>query len=330
MSKRVIIPIKEDPEIIISNIRKIFGLEYDPYLSIDNDLLLIAFTPKCKTRQINSKYKTCNHQSLEFYGDKAFYSVVASLLYDIFGLNATPGFLTNLNSRLTKNMLFFDLMRDKNACILVRGKKYNVGIKSNGRFHNECADTFEAIIGVLFIHLNNLGLDFISYIKTWLFKNTGFAFALKTILDEMDIKDKLIYFINDRIKLKSHWISHYTKLINDLNEMKSSISPEIYLATLNNYNNALNISEDNFSNSAVIIERYTPIDDIFYFLNWNYNGPILENDTYVLTAGPNGITYLVSNGKTPQETIQEALNYLKSMGYIVYNRKILSSYSDYL
>lgn len=126
MSKYTIVPIKEDPKTIISDIREIFGLNEYPYQNIDNDLLLISFTPKCKINQqpnLNLKYQTCNHQSLEFYGDKCFYSVIASLLFDIFGLSPSPGFLTNLTNKLTKNILFFDLMRDKNACILVRGKK---------------------------------------------------------------------------------------------------------------------------------------------------------------------------------------------------------------
>lgn len=181
---------------------------------------------------------------------------------------------------------------------------------------------------MLFIHLNNLKLDFILYIKNWLFKNTGFGFALKTILDEMDIKDKLVHFINNKATLRSHWISHYTKLKDNL--MKSSLSPQEYWFLLNNYNNALNISEDYFSDSAIIVERDTSIENIFYFLGWNYNGPIFENDKYVITAGPDGLIILISNGNSPQEVTQEAINFLKSMGYIVYNKNILSSYSDYL
>lgn len=71
MKKRIITS-NESNEKIIFGIRSKFNL--------NDDLLLIAFTPKCIAPK--NKYGICDHQSLEFYGDKIFYSLIMSLLYD--------------------------------------------------------------------------------------------------------------------------------------------------------------------------------------------------------------------------------------------------------
>ena len=71
----------------------------------------------------------------EFYGDRILYGIIASLLYDFFGLSKSPQFYTLLISDITSNRLLTDLMLNKKACEFVRSGQYT--IIDQKRFHNQ-------------------------------------------------------------------------------------------------------------------------------------------------------------------------------------------------
>jgi len=154
----------------VSRVKSIFGLDKFPFEDIDDDLLLLAFTANCnyirEKHELLAAYGTCDHESLEFYGDRVLYDVISLILYDIFGLQITPGLLTRIMSFITSNRTLTDVMLNKNACVLVRSFPYTI------TGHNECADSFEALIGALFVHLVNKRLNHSEYISRWILDNT--------------------------------------------------------------------------------------------------------------------------------------------------------------
>jgi len=67
-----ITPIAAEPKEIIRMIRDIFGLNEYPFDGMDNDIIFLAFMPKCYgaddlKEKLKGKYGTCDHQTLEFY-----------------------------------------------------------------------------------------------------------------------------------------------------------------------------------------------------------------------------------------------------------------------
>lgn len=128
----------------------------------------------------------------------------------------TPHFYSVLNRDLTKNRLLTDLMINKNACNLVRSNfNYRIGVRK-GQFHNICADSFEALIGAIFVHLKTRRLDYMLYIKNWLLKNTELPFVLKKHLNDMGYENKTVYIVNNRKYLLDEWIQQYEMLKNQL------------------------------------------------------------------------------------------------------------------
>src|SRR5438552_486181 len=134
MTSRYIYTAKISELDLIKQIRSLFGLNESPFDTLDNDFILLAFIPACISNNYNlnqatlvrlkKKYGVCDHQMLEFYGDRVFYDVLAIILYDLFGLNNTPSFLTALNNYLASNRLLADLMLNKDACKYVRSLNY--------------------------------------------------------------------------------------------------------------------------------------------------------------------------------------------------------------
>ncbi|SNW62692.1 Ribonuclease III [Orpheovirus IHUMI-LCC2] len=165
----------------IKEVRYMFGLDNYPLNDMDDYLILLAFTPI--DNDINNisdntkiiwmeKYGIDNNESLEFYGDRVLYGVMSSVLFKIFGLGCTPHFLTQTMSSFTNNRILTELMLNKGGCFLLRTNNYTIENKKK-KFHNKCADCLEALIGAIFIHLLNKGLDYNYYIAEWLLSNTN-------------------------------------------------------------------------------------------------------------------------------------------------------------
>ena len=112
---RHINPIQGTTPFIVNKIRETFGLDEYPFSEMEDDILLLAFTPICQEDSIEypiftQKYRTCDHQTLEFYGDRILYGIIADIMYDFFEFTMTPQFYTSLNILITGNRLLTDLM----------------------------------------------------------------------------------------------------------------------------------------------------------------------------------------------------------------------------
>ena len=110
---------------------------------------------------------------------------------DLFGLRTTPRFLTETTNFITGNRSLTDLMINKNACQFIRSPPFN--ITEAGKFHNKCADSLEALIGVLFFHLKSITYSYVFIIKDWLLKNTRLAFLLRQYLIHNGTKYPYVY-----------------------------------------------------------------------------------------------------------------------------------------
>lgn len=171
---RTIVPIKLTEFQFINQIKSLFGLNEKPFNNIDSDLLLLAFIPTCTkdpkiltkgtSVRLQRKFGVCNHQTLEFYGDRILYDAITYIIYDLFGVDSTPELLTNIFNLLSSNRFLTDIMIDKDACKFVRSDIYNIA-ETRTRFHNICADSLEALVGALFVHLNQNKLDHSVYIR---------------------------------------------------------------------------------------------------------------------------------------------------------------------
>ena len=298
--RKVVVTKTESDNKIISEIRDKFNLDEDPFNSIDDQLLLLAFTPYCKT--INNKYGICDHQSLEFYGDKIFYSVIMSLLYDFFGLKQTPQFYNDLTSQLTNNRILTDLMINKSACELVRSDNYTIN-KTQKKFHNKCADSLEALFGVMYVNFRTKRVDYTGIIKHWLLKNTKFPFIIKKFLNNKGYKDIPVYVVNDRKKLMDEWIKY----------------PE----------HKIDLKELDFAYSGIIFNSTDSIEHIFKLLNWDYN-PIFDGTTYKIYGKPNGIDQIIGIGNTIENTIKNSIFLMQKRGFIVPMQNIETPFSDEL
>lgn len=281
---QLIKPLTLSAETFVERVKKSFGLNVPPFSSIDSELLLLAFTASCSflsppfKRDLISHFGVCNFQSLEFYGDRVLYDVTSLILYDTFGLEATPSFLTQVTSFLTNNRSLTDIMINKNACSLVRSPPYM--IKEGRKFHNLCADSFEALVGALFIHLINLNLDHSLYITSWILRNTSLPAFLYEYLADKGI-NALVY-------------SPVTKEELESREGKGE------------------------KNSSLLTYTNKPLSQIYAELGWKYSPPIKEKKgVYLLYGEPNGEEKVIAEGKTSKEAEKRGLQYLIDMGYII-------------
>lgn len=155
----------------VRGVRKIFGLYVPPFNAMDDDLLLLAFTPRCNKEtknRLKTKYGVCNQQTLEFYGDKIINAIIAILVYSIVGLESTPCYLTQVVGHLVSNRFFTRVMMISGACSYVRGESY----VAEGK--NPCGDTLEALMGALFVYLSNTGrVDYMAILTGWMIDSMG-------------------------------------------------------------------------------------------------------------------------------------------------------------
>jgi hypothetical protein len=184
---------KGPDEVFILEVRETFNLNSAPWDTMDNDLVHLAFIPNCSVidgllrERLMQKYGTCDHQSLEVYGDITLYTVVSQIIFDHVGLAESAGFITRLKAKMTTNRLFTDFMINKNGCRFVRITDYQIRDRSGG-IHNVCADSFESLIGAMFIHAyKNLKVDAYKAIRQWFERNTEILSYLYDIIGHKKI-----------------------------------------------------------------------------------------------------------------------------------------------
>lgn len=121
-----------------------------------DDLITLAITHHGKVSNvIQRKYKTHDGQSLEYYGDRVLYILMAQMfMTEIFGLNVSPSILTKNQASFNSNKQFNNIMNYYGLCNRLvhmyygRGKKLNV----TDRKIKQCADMFESIVGAMYYY----------------------------------------------------------------------------------------------------------------------------------------------------------------------------------
>lgn len=141
-------------------LRGTYWEEIDPYL------FLIAFTTAGMATKFPDKlryfllenYGMIHHEKFEFYGDRIISAINATqlLVNDYHSI----GKIINIAGQ---NKVFICLMKNKNLC---RGFFHNKPLRGKS-----CADTFEAIIGLLYWYLEKTygsRFDTLQYVEQWL------------------------------------------------------------------------------------------------------------------------------------------------------------------
>jgi hypothetical protein len=148
--------IKTEKIIDILDIRKFFP-------NVDKDLITLAITPSGqRISKVPSGVdkKFANYESLEFYGDSVLDFLIVDEVETLFGLNISPGDLTRIKQQIVKNDSLTGYSADLKVCRIL-------GVRDISRLkkHNICADSFEAIIGALYIQY---GIRNLLKIQNWL------------------------------------------------------------------------------------------------------------------------------------------------------------------
>lgn len=310
---------------LLKSVRATFGLDAPPFDDIDDDLLLLAFIPECSTRgidpivysRIKSKYKTCSHQTLEFYGDRILYGVVSSVVMDTVGLDSTPGFLTTMVSTLTNNRTMTDIMLNKTACPFLRTPKFI--IRNEAKFHNQCADAFEAVIGMLFVHAQQKRLAIVESIKEWLLRSTNMPFYVSEYIEGKGLNNSKVYAAVDKRQLIDRLNARYREQLGSLEQNKAELGDEMYGFLVELFEREYTASLDDFAPRAVVVDPNDSVEQLYSRLGWSYQEPVYndELELWSLLGRPNGAEKRIALGETREEVLLNARQYLVDMGYIV-------------
>jgi hypothetical protein len=103
-----------------------------------------------------------DYESLEFYGDVVLTMLIVDKIKYRYGLDVTPYILTELKKRMVENSALTQFAKELDVCYSV----FNIPINKDLPKHNICSDTFESIIGILYIQY---GMTNLNSIKKWLF-----------------------------------------------------------------------------------------------------------------------------------------------------------------
>lgn len=241
-------------ESFINIIKDTFGLNDEYFSDIDDTLLLLAFTPTCNTKisllsdeeykKFQEKYQTCNNQILEYFGDRFLYVIIVDYLYEIYGFSINNKTFNDIIQFITSNRTMTHIMEDKQSCIYVRMKKYS--IVEDKIFHNFCGDTFEALIGALYIHLTQKHFNAIQILKFWLIKYTTIPQRLYHYVINNNISSNGIYML---LPNEQAFYNNWTKY-----------------NTIKNYKFDLSL----LSSRTYIVSKNTPLKNIYEILKWPY------------------------------------------------------------
>lgn len=121
-------------------------LNYPLIENIDKSLVLLAIVePNSQLyhttkKESANKYHAVNNDRLEFLGDAVLELLISDMLYKK-GIE-TAGRLSVIRSVIVRNVSLICLMNDQNLCDVTK------------KIEKNCADMFEAIVGAVYVHLD--------------------------------------------------------------------------------------------------------------------------------------------------------------------------------
>lgn len=318
--------------LLVQNIRQFFGLTEPPFDTIPDNFLLLAFSPVCNQdplfiepstfQEILQTYGVCDHQTLEAYGDRILYSIITSIVYEALRLTTTPQILHKMMIFLSSNRLFTEIMLNKNVCKYVRTPNYPIAESS--RFHNECADSFEALVAVLFFHLAESGYqNYFDLIKLWFLKNTDISFRIKDYLIRHHIFG-FVYTIIDPNTLIPRIEQYKRSNQNYLDKLKPSLSEQQYSRLFDIFYHKLTLTIDDTISESVIIEPSDTLEQIYYSLGWQYIPPMYDSDLniYYITGYPIEESIPIGIGNSIESAENDAIDHLLTLGYITLHKPV--------
>lgn len=275
-----------DVKSYVQFVRKLFGLDKEPYLEIDDYLILLTTSPSCKhfpdenAAQLRQLYQACDYESLEFYGDRVLYTIIAMILSSAFKLKLNPGLLTEYSHFLASNKTFTSLFEDK--CVQLH--KYPKTFKPK---HNVCGDTFEATVGMLFYHFYIIkqNIQFIEIIYDWVVTNTGIIQFLTNKLEE----DNQYQYLSEAI------VSKNVRGVKPTTDLEQELAPP---------------------KAIVYVTPTTTLEEIYEKLGWNKPVIYTQDDVYVLDGVINDKEWPIAIGFTQEELVENAKEWLLTHGYI--------------
>lgn len=151
------------------------GVLYYPLIdNIDADLIMLAIIEPGSQlylplyNKLLKKYQAINNDRLEFLGDAVLELVVSDMLYQR-GIK-TASELTRIRSVLVRNVSLICLMNDRNLC------------DTSKTIGKNCADMFEAIVGAVYLHLNQKdNVNPIKIISKWMIE----IWNINVIIDDI-------------------------------------------------------------------------------------------------------------------------------------------------
>ncbi|MHB1955053.1 MAG: ribonuclease III domain-containing protein [Sulfobacillus sp.] len=306
---------------VLGILRASFGLDVPPFDDIDDDFLWLALTPAChasplskRVRQrIFEKYGTCDHQVLEFYGDRILYGIAAMLSYRIFGVGQSLKLVEEFIKTVTSNRSLTDLMVSKNACRLVQ-LNTTFFLKPRQRiFHNRCADTFEALLAALSIHLEKKGLPVQETLLDWMLRRTNLPHVVQVFLTNKAKDNLAIYSPNDRKQMVARLNAERRSEALEFLEL-----PEIqaYPALQEELLREEELQLQDFADRAVLISAQdSRPESVYRALGWGQ--PDLSFSELEIWSYRHG-TMVLGTGFSPEEAWQNARQFLVSLGYVIF------------
>lgn len=104
-------------------------------------------------KKLKNKYQSPDNDKLELLGDAVLELLVSDTLYT---KNLSVGKMSKVRQAIVRNVSLICLMNDRKLCDV------------NTYITKSCADTFEAIIGAVYIHLNQYDVNPIKIMNQWL------------------------------------------------------------------------------------------------------------------------------------------------------------------
>lgn len=154
----------------IEEIKTRLNLNQGIFRNLPSDLLALAFIPEYPPaglvsnnflNQLQTKYGYRNYEIFEFFGDAVLDFIVVKMITENPQITSS-GFGSRIKSSIVNNKNLTCLMREKSLC------QYALSPPPDNKPWKPCADTFEAIIGVLYFWLDKQKINPIPVIEEWL------------------------------------------------------------------------------------------------------------------------------------------------------------------
>lgn len=178
---------------------------------IDDDLILLSIIEpgtilnNSIKEKLLKKYGSHHYDKLEFLGDSVLELIISDILYN---KNLSPGQMTKIRSSIVRNVSLICLMNDKKIC------NTTIAVKKS------CADVFEAIVGAVYIHLNDYNVNPIKIMINWLNNVWHMDFIINDIINHpkeenicMSIQRSYKEYISLNPPVLDHIKTNYEKLL---------------------------------------------------------------------------------------------------------------------